>query len=148
MTEQLYYEDISVGDPLPTVVKRPTPRQLVMWAGAAGEFSEMHYDKDYAQEKGFPGIIVHGMLAASFLGQMITDWMGDWGDLKQIKTSNRQFMLVNEDIICKGVVAKKYVEDSEHYVDINMWVENSKGEKCVSGAALVVLPERASATPA
>lgn len=144
MAEQLYYEDITLGDSLPTLVKHTTPRQLVMWAGASGEFSEMHYDKDFALKKGFPGIIVHGMLMASFLAQMITDWIGEWGTLKKISTSNRQFILVDEDIICKGLAAKKYEEGGEHYVECEIWAENNKGEKCVLGTALVTLPYRAS----
>lgn len=143
MAEQLYYEDIALGDSLPTLVKHTTPRQLVMWAGASGEFSEMHYDKDFALKKGFPGIVVHGMLVASFLAQMVTDWIGEWGTLKKISTSNRQFMLVDEDIICKGLVAKKYEEGGEDYVECEIWAENNKGEKFVLGTALVTLPYRA-----
>ncbi len=95
MAKQITYEDVVVGQPLPTLIKHPTPRQLVMWAGASGEFSEMHYDKDFALKMGFPGIIVHGMLMASFLVQVLTDWIGEWGTLRKIKTSNRQFVLVD-----------------------------------------------------
>lgn len=138
--EQIYYEDVMVGDMLPTLVKHPTPRQLVQWASAAGEFSEMHYDKEFALAKGFPGIIVHGMLVVSFLGQMVTDWIGEWGTLKKTKTSNRRFILVDEDITCKGAVTKKEIEDGEHRVELELWAENSKGEKCVLGTAQVVLP--------
>ena len=48
MVEQIYYEDVKVDTELPTLVKHPTPRQLVMWAGAAGDLFEIHYDKDFA----------------------------------------------------------------------------------------------------
>ena len=143
--KQIYYEDVKVGGPIPTLVKHPTPRQLVLWAAASGEFSEMHYDKDYALERGFPGIIVHGMLMVSFLGQMVTGWMGEWGTLKKIKTSNRQFILVDEDITCKGSVTKKDIEDGEHLVELELWTENSKEKKCVLGMAQVILPQRADA---
>jgi len=144
--EQIYYEDVRVGDSLPTLVKHPTPRQLVMWACAAGEFSEMHYDKEFALNKGFPGIIVHGMLMVSFLGQMVTDWIGDWGTLKKIKTSNRQFILVDEDITCRGSITKRYMEDGEHRVELELWAEDGKGEKCILGVAQVTLPQCANAS--
>ena len=142
MSGQVYFEDVGIDDSLPTLMKRPTPRQLVMWAGASGEFSEMHYDKDFALQKGFPGIVVHGMLIASFLAQLITDWMGERAGLKRIKTRNEQFILVNEDIICKGSVAKKYVEKNDHYVECELWAEDGKGERCVSATAIVTLPVR------
>jgi len=142
MTDQIYYEDITEGMLLPGLSKKPTPRQLVMWAGAAGEFSEMHYDIDFAREKGFPGIIVHGMLIASFLAQLVTDWMGEWGTLKKLKTRNEQFLLVNEEIFCKGSVAKKYVVDDQHYVECDLVAEKSEGGRCVSATAVVSLPTR------
>jgi len=142
MTKQISFEEVVVGQSLPTLIKHPTPRQLVMWAGASGEFSEMHYDKDFALSKGFPGIIVHGMLMTSFLAQLITDWMGEWGTLKRIKTTNRQFVLVDQDIICKGEVSNKYVQGSEHYVECELWAGNKAGEKCVTATALLTLLER------
>ena len=139
---QIYFEDVSIGDSLSDLYKHPTPRQLVMWAGASGEFSEMHYDKDFALKMGFPGIIVHGMLMASFLAQLITNWMGEWGILKRIKTSNRQFVLVNQDIFCKGKVKNKYEKEGENLVECEIWVENNLGERCVVGEAIVSLPTR------
>ena len=142
MTDQIYYEDIAEGMSLPTLRKRPTPRQLVMWAGAAGEFSEMHYDIDFAREKGFPGIVVHGMLMTSFLTQLLTDWMGEWGTLKKLKTRNEQFLLVNDDIVCKGSVVKKYREDNEHFAVCELVAIKSNGERCVSATAVVTLPTR------
>jgi acyl dehydratase len=141
MNKQITYEEVVVGEPLPTLVKQPTPRQLVMWAGASQEFSEMHYDTEFALSMGFPGRIVHGMLMASFLGQVITDWMGELGTLKRIKTQNRQFVLVNERITCKGTVTRKYVKDGECCVECELSAENDKGEKCVTATVLVTLPE-------
>lgn len=142
MSKKLYYEDIQVGYTLPVLIKHPTPRQLVMWAGASGEFSEMHYDKDFALKMGFPGIIVHGMLMASFLAQLLTNWMGEGGTLKKIKTTNRKFVLVDQDIYCHGKVAEKYEKNNEHLIKIEIWVEDKKHEKCVTGEAIVSLPRR------
>ena len=142
MAGQIYYEDVAGGDTLPTLVKHPTPRQLVMWAGASGEFSEMHYDKDFALQKGFPGIVVHGMLTTSFLTQLITNWMGEGGTLRRIKTKNEQFILVNEDIICRGSVAKKYGEKNEHFVECELSAETGKGGRSVTAWVTITLPSR------
>jgi acyl dehydratase len=113
-----------------------------MWAASSEEYYEVHYDKDFAQEKGLPGIIVHGMLLISFLGQMITDWIGDWGTVKKIRTSNRAMALPNQDLICKGTVTWKYVENNENLVQCEIWLETEKGEKLVLGEALASLPSR------
>ena len=142
MIKQLYYEDIEVDSEIPPLVKHPTTRQLVMWAGASTDFYEIHYDKDFAQGNGLPSVIVHGQLSASFLGQLITDWIGDEGSIKKFACSYRGMNLPGEALVCKGKITNKYVKDNEHYVGCNIWVENPRGEKTVPGTAVVTLPGR------
>jgi acyl dehydratase len=137
---QLTFEDVTVGQSLPVLVKHPTTRQLVMFAGAAEEFYELHYDKDFALSKGFPGVIVHGMLMGSFLGQLMTDWIGDDGSLKRFKVNYLASAYPGQDLSCKGVVTKKYTEDGENLVACDIWLENARGEKAVAGAAVASLP--------
>jgi acyl dehydratase len=140
MAKQIYYEDIEIGSEIPSLVKHPTPRQLVKWAGQAGDLYEIHYDKDFAKSKGLPGIIVHGMLTMSFLCQMLTDWIGEQGTLKKIGTSNRAMLFPGHDVTCKGTVSNKYVKDGENFVECKIWAENDKAEKCVTATAIVTLP--------
>ena len=142
MAESVYYEDIVVDSEIPPLVKQPATRQLVMWAGVSGDYYPIHYDKDFAQSKGLPGVIVHGQLVASFLGQLMTDWVGEGGNLRKLTCSYRGMNFPGEDIACWGQVSKKYVEDGEHYVECNIWAENAKGEKTVTGKAVVTVPAR------
>ncbi len=142
MTKQIYYEDIAVGNEIPSLVKHPTTRQLVRWAGASTDFYEIHYDKDFAQGNGLPGVIVHGQLSCGFLGQLITDWIGEGGSIKKLTCSYKGMNFPGEALACKGKVTKKYIEDSEHYVESDIWVENPEGERTVLGIAVVTLPAR------
>jgi len=113
-----------------------------MWAGASGDYYPIHYDKDFAQSRGLPGVIVHGQLVASFLGQLITDGMGEQGSRRKLTCSYRGFNLPGDTLGCKWKISKKYIEDGEHYVVCSIWAENLKGEKTVSGVATVILPAR------
>ena len=140
---QLYYENVTEGMDLPVTEKTPITRTLVQWAGASGDYFELHYDKDFALANGLPGVIVHGWLVLSFLGQMITDWMGSGGTLVKLGGSYRGMNPVGEDIICNGKVTRKYIEDNKHYVRVEVWAENPQGERTVSGSAVVMLPSRA-----
>jgi len=47
--DQVFYEDVSEGMEIPSLLKHPTTRQLVMWAGGSGDLYEIHYDKDFAK---------------------------------------------------------------------------------------------------
>jgi hypothetical protein len=84
-------------------------------------------------------------LMISFLGQLITDWIGDWGTLKKLKSSNRALAVPNQDLTCQGKVTHKYTENGENYVLCEIWLETAKGEKSVVGEALVTLPSQGSA---
>jgi len=142
MAEPIYYQDVIEESDIPPLHKQPTTRQLVMWAGASGDYYAIHYDKDFAQSKGLPGIIVHGQLVACFLGQLITDWIGEKGVLRKLSCSYKGMNFPNEVITCRGKVTRKYIENGEHYVECNIWAENAKGEKTVTGRAVVTLPAR------
>jgi len=142
MTEQVFYEDIEVGSDIPTLVKHPTPRQLVKWAGASGDYYEIHYDKDFALGNNLPGTIVHGWLHLSFLGQLVTDWIGEQGTLVKLGGNYRGMLVPHEDLLCKGKVTKKFVEGGKHHIEAEIWVENQKGEKTTPGSATVILPSR------
>ena len=138
----VYYEDIIEGADIPALVKYPTTMQLVKYAAASGDYYQIHYDKDFALANGLPGIIVHGWLALAFLGQMLTDWLGEKGKLEKLNGSYRGMNLVHEEIFCYGKVTKKYVENNKHCARVEIWAENPRGEKTVTGSAVVTLPSR------
>jgi acyl dehydratase len=142
MAAQVYYEDIEAGSEIPALVKYPTTMQLVKYAGASGDYYQIHYDKDIARANGLPGVIVHGWLTLSFLGQMLTDWIGE-GKIVKLNGSYRGMNLVHEEIFCYGKVTKKYAENSKSCARVEIWAENPRGEKTVTGTAVVTLPSRA-----
>jgi acyl dehydratase len=124
-----------VGDELPPLVKHPTTRQLVQYAGAQGDFYEIHYDQDYARGVGLPGVILHGLLKAAFLGQLITDWLGDEGELRTLEVSYRGVDQPGHAYTCRGTV--KAVEGKD--VTLEVWGENAAGERSTLGTATVRL---------
>ena len=142
MANQIYYEDVQEGTEIPVLEKLPTTRTLVMYAGASGDFFQLHYDKDFAKKLGFPGPIVHGRLGAAMLTQLLTDWVGDQGELKKFSVQYRGNAFPEEKFICKGKVTKKYVEGGMNLVECEVWGENSKGDKVTPGTAVVSLPSK------
>lgn len=140
--KQIYYDDVTPGSEITPLLKQPSTRQLVMWAGAVGDYNPIHYDQDFAQSRGLSGVIVHGQLVGAFLGQLVTDWIGEKGILKKLSSSYKGMNYPGEALTFRGRVAKKYVEGGEHCVECSLWVENAKGEKTASGMAIVVLPSR------
>lgn len=142
MPKTLYFEDVEVGSEIRPLIKHPTPMQLVMWAGASGDYNPIHYNKETAVKQGLPDIIVHGRLKSAFLCQMLTDWIGEEGFLKKIACQHRGMDIPDNDLTCKGRVTKKYVQEGKHYIECEIWTENSQGQKTAPGSALLMLPSR------
>ena len=99
-----------------------------MYAGASGDYYEVHYDKEFAVERGLPGIIVHGALKSGFIGQMLSDWAGVEGSIKKLETQYRGMDIVGEQIYCKGTIVSKNIIDGEGIVECEIWTENSATE--------------------
>ncbi len=142
MAKQTFWEDIEEGTELPALVKRPTTRQLVEYAGASGDFYQIHYDKDFAQETGLTGVIIHGALKNAFLAQLVTEWAGPEGTLKRLTCQYRGMDYPDLTITAKGTITRKYKADNQNLIDCNIWLENSHGETTTPGTATVILPSR------
>jgi acyl dehydratase len=134
------WDDVSEGMSIPELKKKPSSQQLVQWAAGSGDFYQIHYDKDFAISTGLKGIIVHGALKHAFLGQLLHDWIGNTGRIKKFGCSYRGMDYPDEEITCKGVVKRKYQENGEKLVDLEIWTENPEGQKTTPGTATVRLP--------
>ena len=142
MAEQVFWEDVTEGMELPSLVKEPTTRQLVQYAGASGDFYEIHYDKDFAMGNQLDGPILHGALKSAFLGQLVTDWIGPEGTLKRLQCQYRGMDAPGNAITAKGTVTRVYEEDGRRMVDCIVWLENAEGQNTTPGNATVILPSR------
>lgn len=153
--KQLHWEDVSIGDELPALVKIATTQMLVKWAGAYGDFNPQHFDTSFAISQGIDKPIVHGQLKRAWLVQLLTDWIGDGGFLArlscQVRAMDYPRPMVSlaipaegEKWRCRGRVTRKYIDADKHCVDCEIWIENGSGQSTTYGYATVVLPSEHS----
>ena len=141
---KVYAEEVNVGDALPALVKGPIQQiQLTRYAGASGDFNPIHQDDEFAKAAGMGGVFGHGMLTMGFVAQSVTDWAGA-GRVKKIGVRFQGLVRLKDVITCKGRVLSKSSKDGTHLIDLELWAENQKGEKVVTGKATVALPSRES----
>ena len=78
MGSQVYFEDVQEGTEVTMLRKDPTTQQLVKYAGASGDYYQIHYDQNYAKNNGLPDVILHGALKGAWLGAADDglDWRG------------------------------------------------------------------------
>ena len=73
------FEQLAVGDEVATATYRLTRDSLVRYAGASGDFNDIHYRDDVAVAVGLPGVLAHGMLTMGVAVQPVVEWLGDPG---------------------------------------------------------------------
>ena len=138
----VFFEDVAEGDAGPSLSHLLTRTDLVMYAGASGDFNPMHTDEVKAKESGLPSVFGHGMFTAGILGKALTDFVGV-GNLREYKVRFTKQTWPGEKLTTKVTVQKKYEEHGEHRVDLACEVVNEDGEAKMSGVAVAALPTRA-----
>jgi len=135
VARKLYYENVRVGDELQPLLKPALDRvAIARYAAASDDFNPNHVDEDYARRSGFPGVFAHGSMAMGFLGQLCSEWVRA-GQVKRLSARFVKIIWPGDQLTCRGRVVEKRREGGEYYVDLELWVENQKGELVVKGNA-------------
>src|SRR5262249_35892364 len=142
---KLYFDDVEVGAAMPPLVKGPIQQiQLTRYAGASGDFNPIHQDDAFAKAAGMGGVFAHGMLSMGFVAQSVTDWLGV-GTVRKISVRFAALVRLGAVVTCRGtIVGKRLAKEgqAEHLADLELWAENQKGEKVVTGKATVAMLAR------
>jgi acyl dehydratase len=140
--KQVYFEDVEVGQEVPSIKIAPSTQQLVHWAAASGDFYQIHYDTEFAKSTGLQSIIVHGALKHALLGRLLWEWVRYDGKIKRYGVSYRGMDLPAQEMTLRGTVTGKRQENGENLVELEIWTENPQGQKTTPGSATVALPSR------
>ncbi|MER3452580.1 MAG: dehydratase [Chloroflexota bacterium] len=138
---KLFFEDVNEGDEAPVLEHELTRTDLVMYAGASGDFNPMHHDEVKAKAAGLPSVFGHGMFSMGFLARAITDYAGV-GNLRRFKVRFAKQTWPGETFRTQVKVVGKRKENGENLVDLACALTNQDGEVKVQGEATVALPSR------
>ena len=88
---------------------------------------DWHYSDHAARIFGSPYANVGGIHNEMMLVHLVTDWMGDDGFVKSMDSQDRRMNFLGDATWVKGRVERKFVEDGERLVELNVWGENQDG---------------------
>jgi acyl dehydratase len=97
MSASVAWADVEVGTELPPLTVNLQRINLVMYAGASGDFNVIHWNQRVAQAVGLPDVIAHGMLTMASAGRVVTDWLGDPGALVEYGVRFTRPVVVPDD---------------------------------------------------
>ena len=142
MTEvRTFFDDVNVGDTAPEKRHTLTRTDLVMYAGASGDFNPMHHDEIKAQAAGMPSVFGHGMFSAGVLATALTDYVGV-GNLRRYAVRFAKQTWPDDELVTRITVTDKRKDDGENLVDLECSLLNAGGDAVVTGEATAALPAR------
>lgn len=130
---------IAAGDRFELVKGPVTTTQLVMYAGASGDFNRIHYDLPFAQEAGLGGVIAHGMLTMGFAAQAVTEWAGPGAFVKEIAARFLTPVRPGDTVTVQGTVQSTRHEDGRLCAAISFEGHTANG-RVVAGSAVAAFP--------
>jgi acyl dehydratase len=139
MAATVGYDDVQVGTELPARTFPVQRINLVMYAGASGDFNVIHWNERLATAVGLPNVIAHGMFTMAEAARVLTDWVGDPGAVVDYGVRFTRPVAVPDDdrgatLEVAGVVAEK-LDGKRVAVDLSA---TSDGQTVLAKARAVV----------
>ena len=97
MSTLVTYDEVEVGQPLPSRSFPITRADLVRYAGASGDFNPIHWNQRFALGVGLPDVIAHGMFTMAVAARAVTDWVGDPGAVVEYSVRFTKPVVVPDD---------------------------------------------------
>ena len=91
------YDEVEVGTELPGQTFAVHRVNLVMYAGASGDFNVIHWNERSALAVGLPNVIAHGMFTMAEACRVVTDWVGDPGAVEDYGVRFTRPIVVPDD---------------------------------------------------
>ena len=88
-----------------------TTTQLVMYAGASGDFNRIHYDHPFAVEKGLSGVLAHGMLTMAFAASCAVEAFGQASRISRIDARFTSPVRVGDVVRVTATVVERGASD-------------------------------------
>jgi acyl dehydratase len=121
---------LEVGQVIGTTEFLLTRDSLVRYAGASGDFNQIHYRDDVAAAVGLPGVLAHGMLTMGAAVQVAVDWVGNAGAILDYQVRFTKPVVVDPVngavLVVTGKVGEIDAENNVVRVDLEAVFEDTK----------------------
>ncbi|MCU4186351.1 MaoC family dehydratase N-terminal domain-containing protein [Acidiferrimicrobium sp. IK] len=112
-----------------------TRTQIVMYAGASGDYNPLHSDEVYTTKvAGYPSVFAHGMLSMGATGRLLTDWFGPTG-LTRFGVRFVNQVWPGDTLSATATVEAVRQDGDVTLVDLVVSTTNQDGKPVVSGTA-------------
>jgi acyl dehydratase len=117
--------------------------QIVMYAGASGDFNPLHTDEPFATEvAGNPTVMAHGMLTMGLAGRVLTDWFGH-ENIRRYRARFKAPVWPGDTLTVTAKVTGVTTVDGERRAELTLSAVNAAGAEVLSGTATALVSDEA-----
>jgi 3-hydroxybutyryl-CoA dehydratase len=132
------FDEVNVGDEIPTFSIQLEQMMLWQYAGASGDFNPIHVDKEFGEKVGLGGTIAHGLSNMGRLQKTVTDWIEDPGRLTKLKVRFAAPARPGDTVTFTGKVTGKKVEDGRKLLSLEVGAQTQDGVQVLTKGEAVV----------
>jgi acyl dehydratase len=122
---------------LQLLVEELTRTQIVMYAGASGDYNPLHSDEVYATRiAGLPSVLAHGQLTMGLTARLITSWLDD-AVLTAFGVRFSRQVWPGDTLTGTATVTAVGEQDGRPTAELTLITTNQEGQTVVSGYARV-----------
>ena len=112
-------------------------------AGGNRAFGGIHHNTEVAQATGAPEMYAGNGFIQAMWERVYREFIGLDGMVKKVGPYRiRTFNIVGESVVTPGSVKRKWQENGENLVELEMWTENANGVTVGPGPVVVTLPSK------
>jgi acyl dehydratase len=144
MTQQIFFDDVAVGDTIPPREYGPlTIVDTVRWAGLQENWQHLHYDRDHVrQHNGLRTFIASGAYRQALLIRMLTDWVGPRGWLQKLSVRHTYSTFEGDMMRFSARIAEKSSDSSDPWVACELAGTNQENKHILTGRSILRLPSQ------
>src|SRR5258706_13180318 len=131
---------VRVGDARATLSRTVTQEQINAYAEAAGDFTPIHVNEEFARMVGLPGPIAHGMLDMGILAEAVARWAGGYDRVASVACRFSKPLLPGDTITCTGRVVA--VDEDNAIATLDVGAASDRGDTVPSNGRAEIQPSR------
>ena len=117
------------------VVDNLSRTQIVMYAGASGDYNPLHTDDEFTTKVAkYPSVFAHGMLTMGMTGRMLTNWVGD-GRLTRYGVRFTAQVWPGDTLTATANVKEIREEDGVQLAELSVVTRNQDESVVIKGSA-------------
>lgn len=131
------WDEVKEGDVLPEIRMLITYRKVVQTVLAARDFYPGHHNPEYARAQGIENIYLQTNFFQGFMDRVVTDAFGPGVFIKRRRMRMRSPVTPGTTLIAGGKVTRKYVQNGERLVDVEVVIRKENNVTACEGSVTV-----------